>query len=436
MVRLGVMALCLAGALVSFAQTPVLSSPPERKSKKKHDADRSGPKPSIAPSVTIPVTPLGFASPASYYLGRRVAQVSLGFLDEDHLLFTFRVPGLIPREAESDNAQTSQERRIRALVLALPTGQVTAEAVWSVHDQKRYLWMLKDGHFLLRDRNLISRGDSGLTLEPFLRFPGDVDYLELDPAQKLLVTDTTEAPAAGVKSSSIAPQTPPTADAAITLDDQQSSPQSQALLRILRMDTRAVELFSRVTTSVHLPVDGEGYYEALRSRAQSWEITHQSFRGSAALLSRLDSVCSPMLDAVSPGSVLVTSCLLNGDYQLTLLTQQSQRLWVSAIASTRVWPLLVTAPDARRFARSTLELSRPISSGTPIEFDDLKGQSVLVYDLANGKVVLSAPTTPILDGGGNFALSPSGRRFAALNDGAIQVFDLPPAPPIPAPPAS
>ncbi len=35
------------------------------------------------------------------------------------------------------------------------------------------------------------------------------------------------------------------------------------------------------------------------------------------------------------------------------------------------------------------------------------------------------PASPILDGGGNVAISPSGKRVAVLNAGAIQVFELP-----------
>jgi hypothetical protein len=46
-------------------------------------------------------------------------------------------------------------------------------------------------------------------------------------------------------------------------------------------------------------------------------------------------------------------------------------------------------------------------------------------------MVLKAPLTPVLDGGGNVAISPSGQRVAILNVGAIQVFQLP-APPPPA----
>ncbi len=52
------------------------------------------------------------------------------------------------------------------------------------------------------------------------------------------------------------------------------------------------------------------------------------------------------------------------------------------------------------------------------------GQVVRVMDAADGKVVLEAPLTPMLDGGGNVAISPSGRRVAILNGGAIEVFEL------------
>jgi hypothetical protein len=39
--------------------------------------------------------------------------------------------------------------------------------------------------------------------------------------------------------------------------------------------------------------------------------------------------------------------------------------------------------------------------------------------------------SPVLDAGGNVAISPSGRRVAVLNAGAVEVFELPPAPPLP-----
>jgi ABC-type branched-subunit amino acid transport system substrate-binding protein len=48
-----------------------------------------------------------------------------------------------------------------------------------------------------------------------------------------------------------------------------------------------------------------------------------------------------------------------------------------------------------------------------------------VINAVDGRVVLEAAASPILDAGGNVAISPSGSRVAILNGGAIQVFELP-----------
>ena len=91
-----------------------------RQQKKEMEAaKKQGPQPTIC----IPVTPLGFAAPASFYFGERFAMVSLNFLDEDNLLFTFRVPGLIARERPVPGQTTLAERHIEAVKLALPSGK-------------------------------------------------------------------------------------------------------------------------------------------------------------------------------------------------------------------------------------------------------------------------------------------------------------------------
>jgi hypothetical protein len=83
------------------------------------------------------------------------------------------------------------------------------------------------------------------------------------------------------------------------------------------------------------------------------------------------------------------------------------------------------APDGSRLARETLVLKRTVDRYKHLlGANDLMGQMVRVVDAADGKVVLEAPLSPMLDGGGNVAVSPSGRRVAILNAGAIQVFEL------------
>jgi len=106
-------------------------------------------------------------------------------------------------------------------------------------------------------------------------------------------------------------------------------------------------------------------------------------------------------------------------------------LWDVLASGSGVWPLLVKSPDGLRVARETLAVSHAVNAYSPLDPDEIKGQLVRVFDAANGKEALAAPATPALDAGGNVAISPSGRRVAVINAGAIQVFDLPPPAPLP-----
>lgn len=447
-----ILAAALAAAGLVRAQDPFLSAlgsaSNPAKSKKQQPARSPAARDLPQASIILPTGPLGFAPPAPFYLGDRFAQASLNFLDEDTLLFTFRVPGLILREPPAPGQPQQDQRHIRALTVSLPSGKVTAESLWVLHDYSRYLWMLKDGKFLLRDKNTLEIGDASLRMEPFLRFPGPISTIELDPSQDWLVADTTEPPAPEQKDhgNAAAPATPSsTASAGMALnghfqlDLQQSQSASQDLVRILRMDTRKVMLFSRVDTAIHLPIDGEGYYEALRGDGARWMIGFEYFRGASKPLGWIDSTCNPALDALAPGIVLASGCTPTGARHLTVFSrdrdQDHSRLWDAALAPTKIWPLLASSADGLRLARATLEVSHPVGPYNPLDNDDIRGQSVQVYDLATGKVELTVPASPVLDAGGNFAISPSGRRFAILNAGNILVFDLPPAPPVPAPPS-
>jgi len=88
--------------------------------------DRLPEMPTVAASVAIPVAPLGFTAPGSIYLGQRYSMASLDFLGDDHILFTFRVPGLIRRE--NGYKPGEDERQIRAVVVEVKSGRVEAEA--------------------------------------------------------------------------------------------------------------------------------------------------------------------------------------------------------------------------------------------------------------------------------------------------------------------
>jgi hypothetical protein len=411
-------------------------------------AGRLPEKPTLPPAFNISVGPLGFSAPGAYYLGQRTSMVSLDFLDEDRLLFTFRVPGLIHRETGDEN-----ERQIRAVLLKLPEGTVQAEALWSVHDRARYLWMLKDGHFLLRDGRDLQVGDAALELKPYLRFPGALLWIDADATQEFLVADSREPAAPSSTSHHTSDQAPslhsggqPSSgedraslglgslagtEAAKPEEEQPPASQPDLAVRILRRSSGEVILVSRTRTAIHLPVNADGYLESLRARGNEWLLNLKSFSGGSAILGRVDSACPPLFDFLSQREVLVTGCTVSGAGNLTAIRTDGQHLWEALSADTTVWPLIVRAPDGSRLARETLVVPSPIGARAPLDPADIKGQQVIVLDAAYGNVALETTASPALDAGGNVAISPSGRRVAVLNGGQIQVFELPLAPPIP-----
>jgi hypothetical protein len=385
--------------------------------------DRLPDKPTLPPSFSIPVEPLGFSAPGPIYLGQRNSLASLDFFDEDRLLFTFRVPGLMHREAGSD--AWNDERQIRAVVLALPSGAVAAEALWTVHDRVRYLWMLRDGHFLLRDKDGIEQGDATLELKPALHFPGPLLWMEMDPSQQLLVTNSHE-PAETVGMPGDVPS-PPTAQAGMSVDgEKQAVP--DLVVRILRRDSGKVMLVSRTRAAVHLPINSDGYVETLRGDGEQWLLNLDHFDGGSSVLGHVNSTCTPSVDFISQRELLVTACDGGGGHRLVAVSTNGHRLWEDLSSPQAIWPLLVMAPDGLRLVRETLAVNHEINAYSPIDSEDIKGQLVRVFDAATGRIALDAPASPALDAGGNVAISPSGRRIAVINAGSIEVFELP-APP-------
>src|SRR6266568_1457008 len=371
------------------------------------------------PAFEIPVGPLGFFAPGAIYQGQRDSLASLDFLDENRLLFTFHAPGLMRRNDKGDDSL----RQIRAVVLTLPQGTITAEALWTLHDRGRYVWMLNDGHFVLRDQNDLQLGDRTLELKPKFHFRGPILWLEIDPTQQWLVTDSREI-AESKRSVNDVPS-PASALATITSDAPEAADNPDIILRILRRTTGQVMLMSHVRSTVHLPVNNEGYLETLRGKGREWVLNLNYFTGGSRIIGKIDSVCSPSLEFVSQNEVLVTTCNPDGSHWLVGMAIDGRHLWNAASPRTEIWPRLVMAPDGLRLARESLLVTHPVDALSPLSFDDVKGQLVEVYDAADGRLALKAQASPVLDGGGNVAISPSGKRVAIVNGGAIQVYELP-----------
>lgn len=427
--RLAVAAMLLRAApwLPAQSSGDFSKEQPHHPAKGRSLPERLPAKASQPPAFSIPTAPLGFSAPGPLYLGQSNSLASLDFLDENRLLFTFRVPGLIRRKA--GDAGQGDERQIRAVLLALPAGTVLSEAVWTLHDRLRYLWMLRDGHFLVRDRDLLQQGDATLELKPLLRFPGPLTWMELDPLQLYMVTDSREPVAVEAKPGDVS--SPATASANMVEDGVPQDEQKDIVVRILRRESGQVMMVSRTRSSIHLPINSEGYVESLRGSASQWTLVLNYFNGGSRALGQVDSACTPTLEFVAQKEVLATTCDSAGGRRMVALTTDGRRLWQDDNAVVPVWPLLVRSPDGSRLARESLAVTHAVNAMSPLGSDDIKGQVVEVFDAATGQMALAAAASPVLDAGGNVAISPSGRRIAVISDGAIQVFELPAPPELP-----
>ena len=79
---------------------PTDEPPPFRKQK---FHDQLPEKPSVPPKFEISAAALGYSAPGTFYLGRHNSLVSLDFVDENRLLFTFQVRGLMNRKLEENS---------------------------------------------------------------------------------------------------------------------------------------------------------------------------------------------------------------------------------------------------------------------------------------------------------------------------------------------
>jgi len=291
--------------------------------------------------------------------------------------------------------------------------------------------MLDDGRFILRDRDELKLGDASLQLKPFLRFPGPVLWVEMDPNRKYLVTGSSEPPTSASRTGDVPAAA---ANASRVSDDQKpDSDEPDLILRILRRDSGKVMLVSHIHSAVHLPINADGYLETLRGEGKSaWLINLDHFDGGSTLLGSVSSFCSPMLEFVSSREFMATTCDSNGNPHLVAMSTDGHRLWEAGGAGSSVWPRLVVGMDGSRIARESLMTSHDVNAFAPLGTDDIKGQDVQVFDAATGKLTLRAQASPVLDAGGNVAISPSGRRVAIIMADGIQIFDLPQAPPLPA----
>jgi hypothetical protein len=327
------------------------------------------------------------------------AFTSLDFVDDHHLLFTFRQPRLLQREAKPGPLENDQV--IRAEILGLPNGKIVASAEWRMHDKSRYLWPLGGGRFLVRQRNSYALTGVSLKLRPYIEVSTPVFETEVSPDGHLVVIEhefEKHTPEQHNKLTAQAMQfgdPPPAEDTQITLLDA---------------DSREVLGALHTELPIQVPVTGNGYVGVTRDKSEDqFLVRFYPFAGQPVLV--IES-CGPKSE----------------DVYLDAWTTEGKKLWSASRDGHLVWPTFAYSRSGGCFAVGLLRVAHPIDLADSLNDEDVREQVVQVFDTTTGALLMATNASPILTAGQNFALSDDGRRLAVLRGGAIEIYDVPSLP--------
>jgi hypothetical protein len=387
------------------------------------------PHPTQDPSVVIPVADLGYNKPGDFYLTLRLALVSLDYVDANHLLFTFQKKSLMRHM--DDCEPNDDDQLIHAVVLEIPTGKEVASADWRMHDKRRYIWPLGKGTFLVRQRDTLYVTDSTLKLHEYGHFPGHLLAVQTVPEGDVIVAETME-PDHSVEASQ------PGAAANSFLSEFSPNAPKPILLRVIRLKDGKLMGMTRMRVPIVFPANASGYIECIEGQHSQWLMSFATLDGSATPppphpIAQVTSSCQPTVVFLSRDKLMAMRCSQSRDHSTIALDLDGNKLWEKSWQSNHIWPTMTRAEDGSRFAQGSLIVPGAFSITAPIGGgDSISAQLIEVYDTASGKLLMSAPASPVYDSGQNYALSPDGHQFAVVHDGTIQLFDLAPgaAPPL------
>ena len=392
----------------------------ESKSNSKHKGE-SGPP----PAARIELEPLGYTPPSRFYLVARFCSATLDFIDNDHLLFTFREGGLLQRMP--GDPKDDDDQSVKAMVLDIATGKVVQQATWRMHDRQRYLWAIGDGKFLVRQRNALYLTDNRLELRPYMRFETQLQGLTVAPDHKLMLLEYEKFdPLPAVADAQDNSNQPP------TLGDPAVPPARKKTTQILMVRPHENTLVARSEAHhvVDLPLLQNGFLQVIEgTQPNKWVIRSQIFNGTPATVAEVKSACDPTVTTLSDTVALAVGCPGgSNDHQVTAFSMNGSVLWQDHWLPRYIWPTFEFAENGSRFAYGSLELNHSIGTMDPFGEDDVVAQMVGVFDTDTGKLELVKTASPVLSAGHNYALSADGMKFAILREGALEVYDLPPAP--------
>jgi hypothetical protein len=178
--------------------------------------------------------------------------------------------------------------------------------------------------------------------------------------------------------------------------------------------------------SVQLSLTSAGFLETLEESPSRWLFDFDVYGGAYKELSPFDTTCQPRPYFVSASEFVAFGCRgANDRLSLGGFNLSGEQMWQQDLREPQAFPNFAVAPAAGRFALSR-NLVAP-GAGITVEFapSAFTAQEIRVYQMYNGKQLLTVQATPVQRAGGNYDLSPEGMRLAVLQEDAVMVYRLP-----------
>jgi VWFA-related protein len=363
------------------------------------------------PQARINLSSVGFRSLSASARLSPQANLSLDFLDDNHVLLTFNPKKMFTRLP--DCPPSHDDRVIHAVVLDLPGGRIIREADWYLHDHQRYLWPLGSGRFLLRKLNSLYRVDSDLRQTLLLTSPKPFLWITVTTDGKQILVERQRDE--GKAKTSGKPAKP------------------KVQIEFLDSESLSVQRVIKSEGVVNLEAVSTGFSDVIHGLSgKVWLVRFGPSGSQRGNITRVRSHCVPDVLFSSGTTLMVGRCAMNSsDYSVSSFTLTGRFLWRQHWSQHRYTPKLQRSEDGSRIAVSSIArvIDPAVSADQDAEDQDDTDrglqQHIQVLDTASGTEVLSLTVARAALLAQNVSLSPDGRRLVLLRDTNLEMYSLP-----------
>ncbi|WP_348266985.1 hypothetical protein P8936_13815 [Edaphobacter paludis] len=390
------------------------------------------------PSLRIPLDSLGFQPQSTQFLLAGSSMLTVNYVDNQHLLFTFGVHRLMQRIA--NDPPDDEDRMVEAVLIELPSGRVLARTDWRLHDSGQYLWGLGHGRFLLRVHDTLTTfapmanlaSGQPFAQRGFLTTDRRIGAVLLSPESDLMIVETAERmpPVPAPRPPLFGPAPKPAPDPVGRPGDPDPVALSFYRLAMPGRGDVVQATLAGVAHSSHfgdVAAIGAGHIGVVDEGRQEWAFDFRPFHGKAKELAPFGSTCDPTPRFVSSSEFVAFGCH-GGQTPMVLggFNMRGEQMWEQNLFGDYVGTSMTFAPESGRFA-----LGRVLGEAATVDLAIIPeqaytAQNVVVYQTESGKQLLHVDCSPIARAGQNFALAPDGMSLAVIRDGAIAIYNLPP----------